>query len=517
MCLRAMGFNDENAYSLSDELFGDSYLSCKDKSYEDLKDNFKSLSALTKAEGQIKCTPKQKDRIRTFTYWVKDLYRLGKEPSEMKFPLEEMMEIKERARAHQAYVKRYETVSSAAKPQRFTKDMKWDDWAPSFVNYLRCIPSIDGIPLSYITRDQDEADRTPKTDFLEAYIASAATTGSSFTSDADQVHIYLMNMVAQNEEAEAIMKIHEHERNGRTDWKALTLHYEGQGLYNTSIAKAENDLAKLFYQGEKRPYMFWTMFERRLNTAFATFDKQEKRQVHSEQMRLRILLNKIQCDWLNHIKASIGIELTRMPMTYTYAQALLAFKTEVNKKFPPEASPQKIKRTMQQLEGHSESRNYGGGRGRGRGRGRGPGRGGRGRGGRGRNQHNPHPDAKMITLKNGKRVEYHASYSFPQDVYEQFTDNQIQTMRDERKRYKEMQQNRNNGSQRQIKEMQAQINDLISVASGQLSGRTNDFPSTVRGSGSVAISQMSSSIMGGRNEQYEKRKKSRRNESDEES
>ena len=510
-----MGFSNDNAYSLSDELFGDSYLSCKDKSYEDLKDNFKSLSALTKAEGQIKCTPKQKDRIRTFVYWVKDLYRLGREPSEMKFPLEGMMEIKERARAHKAYLKRYETVSSAAKPQRFTKDMKWEDWAPSFVNYLRCIPSIDGVPLNYITRDQDDTDQSPKTEFLEAYIASTAISGSSFTSDADQVHIYLMNMIAQNDEAEAILKIHEHERNGRTDWKALTLHYEGQGLYNTSIAKAENDLAKLFYQGEKRPYMFWTMFERRLNTAFATFDKQEKRKVYSEQMRLRTLLNKIQCDWLDHIKASIGIELTRVPMTYTYAQALLAFKTEVNKKFPPEASPQKIKRTMQQLEGNtekgnSENRSYGGGRGRGRGRGRGSGRGGRGRGGRGRNQQTRHSDAKMITLKNGKRVEYHASYSFPQDVYEQFTDNQIQTMRDERKRYKERRQSGDHGSQRQIKEMQAQINELKS-------GRTNDFPSSERGNGSVAISQMSSSIMGGRNEQYDKRKKSRRNDSDDES
>ena len=353
---------------------------------EDLRDNFKSLSAMTKVDGGIKFTPKQKDAIFAFTYWVKDLYRLGKDPEIWPFPLRRITEIKAMARSHQAYIKRYATLSSAAKPQQLTKDTQWEDWAPSFLNYLRCIPGRHGVPLLYITRENESPDPTPRADYLENYIANAPLKGDAFMSDSDQVHVYLINFTAQNDEAEYILNITERERNGRKGWLALKLHYEGQGIYATDITKAESTLSNMYYQGEKEPHMWWLEFERRLNLAFATYVKYEGRQVHSDQHKLRILLNKVKCDWLDPLKASIGIELSRQHATYTYAQALVAFKTEIHKKFPPGANPNKIKRTMQELEGHRGNtppyNSQYGGRGRGRG---GRGRGGRGRG-RGRGQ-----------------------------------------------------------------------------------------------------------------------------------
>ena len=76
-------------------------------------------------------------------------------------------------------------------------------------------------------------------------------------SDSDQVYVYLINFAAQNDEAESILNITERERNGRKGWLALKLHYEGQGIYATDITKAKSNLSNMYYQGEKKPHMWW--------------------------------------------------------------------------------------------------------------------------------------------------------------------------------------------------------------------------------------------------------------------
>ena len=119
--------------------------------------------------------------------------------------------------------------------------------------------------------------------------------------------------------------------------------------------------------------MWWIDFEIRLCLAYQTYVKHEGREVHSDQMKLRTLLEKLTCDWLGQIKSSIKVRLFDWPMTYTFAQALQAFKTEVNIKHPPGAI--QTKRVQELTKGR-------GGRGRGRDSGRYAGRGifGRGRG-----------------------------------------------------------------------------------------------------------------------------------------
>ena len=82
--------------------------------------------------------------------------------------------------------------------------------------------------------------------------------------------------------------------------------------------------------------MWWEEFKKQLASAFVAYDKHEKRQVHSNEMKLRILLDEVNADFLDHTKAGIGIEQTRMPMTMSYIQALSRFRNEVNRKFHPQ-------------------------------------------------------------------------------------------------------------------------------------------------------------------------------------
>ena len=47
--MKAMNFDQNKSESLADELFNETFDACIDKTDEDLRDNFKSLSAMTKA------------------------------------------------------------------------------------------------------------------------------------------------------------------------------------------------------------------------------------------------------------------------------------------------------------------------------------------------------------------------------------------------------------------------------------------------------------------------------------
>ena len=526
MAIEACGLDPIASAGLATQLFRDDFRSCKDKSNEELRDCYKTFATFTVAQGQIRLQPLQKDNIKAFNQWTKDQYRLGLDPSQLPFPVHRVTDLIERAKSHAAYVANKDSIATTAKPEKFSKDIKWDDWAPSFINFLRAIPGRDGIPLKYVIRENENPDPTPNVDFLDDYVMNAPLNGASFATDSAIVHTYLINLIAQNTEAEAIVKLYETDRNGRKDWTALKLHYEGQGMYSTDIAAAENDIDNLFYSGERPPQMDWSMFERRLNVAFHVYQKREGREVFSDAMKLRTLIKKIRCEWLKPIKTSIDIELSRGASNYSYSKALLAFRTEVNKKFPPGSSASRIKRTIQELDRSFGSLSGGrGGRGERGGRGgrayfpgRGRGYGGRGRGfGRGRggragryNNHNNQQSSKWITLRDGQQIEYHPKKGYPQNIYDKFTDEQKDNLRRDRQGGSQNgHANQDDQSKRTIEQLQAKLNDLESRMSVPGSVQADPY--------SAQISQVTGgSMFGGRNEQARNRsnKRSRNGQND---
>ena len=172
--------------------------------------------------------------------------------------------------------------------------------------------------------------------------------------------------------------------------------------------------------------MWWEEFEKQLTAAFASYDKKEKRQVYSDEMKLRILIKKINADFLGSAKAGVNIELTRPNITMTYEQALQMFRNVVNVKFPPDMGG--TKRPRRQI---NETSRRGGRGGRG-GRGRGRARGGRGRGGSKRTR----DDSTFITLTDGKQVEYHPSFQFSSEVYAKMKQSDKELMYQQREEYK---------------------------------------------------------------------------------
>ena len=79
------------------------------------------------------------------------------------------------------------------------------------------------------------------------------------------------------------------------------------------------------YTGEKKPHMWWDEFEIQLNFAFNAYAKSEGRTMHSDKMKLRILMKKVNADFLSTIKASISTAMAAIPPNMTYSQAIATF------------------------------------------------------------------------------------------------------------------------------------------------------------------------------------------------
>lgn len=478
------------AERLATDMFNDDFRTCMDKTFEEIDADFKTYSDLTVAQGQIRLLPGVKTRIKAFVQWARDEIRMGKDPSVSSFQVANANTFIRRYKTHLQFVKNSSTMAEAAKPSKFSTSTKWEDWEPTFLNYLRSIPGRDGVPLKYVCRANEVPDSSPRDDFLDEYVNCAPLEGEAFSIDSAQVYTLLINFITGNTQAESKIQSLNAGTNGRASYLALRDHYEGIGVYALDITKADNILDTLFYSGEKPPHMWWDEFERQLTFAFTSYDKKEGRAVHSNEMKLRLLVNKVKADFLSATKAALSIELAKQPLTMTYELALNTFRNAVRAKYPATMdSTQVTRRNIREI-------NRGSGRGRGHGGlGRGGGR-GRGRLGRGPGvePHRTRTDSEIITLKDGRRIEYHPSFKFPTQVFAQFKDQDKAKLKKQREEY------RNSKAGPQIQQLQAQIQQLESRIS---------VPSDASSAQNTQISQVTSnsissgSIMGGRNDRIQ--------------
>ena len=256
--MRECGVNDTDLFDektqaerLAADLFGGNFQTCMDKTHSELDLYFKTYSDLTQAQGQICVTPGVKKNIKAFLQWARDEYQLGCNPEFGSFNSQDTQVLMRRYKTHKQFIDKSSNVSEAAKSSKFTINMKWNDWAPTFTNYLRTIPGRDGFPLNYIIRELVQSDPTLCEDFIDKYVLMAPIDrGEAYQIDAAEVHTLLVKFITGNETAEMRIQAHETEQNGRTDWMTLKEHYEGVGIHVFGIIKAEAKLTDLFYSGE---------------------------------------------------------------------------------------------------------------------------------------------------------------------------------------------------------------------------------------------------------------------------
>jgi hypothetical protein len=142
---------------------------------------------------------------------------------------------------------RSDTVSKAADSGKFKNERKWPEWEPSFVNYLLTLPGVEGIPLSYVVREQETPEPgTEYGSFNEQAVACAPLVGPTFQADSCKVH-QLLKSFLQTETAEQWIQPLARRQSGR-NMKALRSHCSGEGNTTRRIADAERARDSLHYK-----------------------------------------------------------------------------------------------------------------------------------------------------------------------------------------------------------------------------------------------------------------------------
>ena len=193
----------DNSQRLAEDMFGGTFTTCLDKTFAKMDAEFKGYYDLTQAQGQICLTPGTKCRTKAFAQWVKDCYRFGKNPANYEFPVVDTEDLIHRYESHETFVKKSSTISDTAKPIHFSNKVCGEDWQPTLVNFLCSIPGRNGVPLSYIIRNDHEPNPTPLPDFLNDYVAMAPLESDAFITDAAEVHTYIVSFTSCNLTAEA--------------------------------------------------------------------------------------------------------------------------------------------------------------------------------------------------------------------------------------------------------------------------------------------------------------------------
>ena len=115
------------AQRIATEVFGDDFEACKDKTQEELKDDLKSYSQLTVANGRIRLNPGVRRNLKAFMHWCRDQSRRGIDPTTVPFPVAFIARLLCEEQVHLKFVQKSKTIADNARPKLFLKDMKWED------------------------------------------------------------------------------------------------------------------------------------------------------------------------------------------------------------------------------------------------------------------------------------------------------------------------------------------------------------------------------------------------------
>ena len=99
------------------------------------------------------------------------------------------------------------SVSSEASTGKFKDHRKWNEWIMGFENMLLIILGVNGVPLSYVVRENPETTPKRHDTFVKKCIACAPLTGPHFDADARRVH-QLETSFKQGNISEQWIKMH---------------------------------------------------------------------------------------------------------------------------------------------------------------------------------------------------------------------------------------------------------------------------------------------------------------------
>ena len=267
--------------------------------------------------------------LQALTHWVQDFRRVSGTPTIVGLNATtfkaELSRALDRATIRKSLKDQSSAASTAASPGPLESERKWKSWEEKFVNYCRSQIGANGIPLSYVIRENDKpATEEQYDDFTTKTIACAPLEGEFYEADRLTVFNFLVSFTTDQPSGDWIkstLKYH----NGRKSMKALRSHFAGEG--NASRNKAEADRLKdsLHYKNERA--MTFEIFLTNCQKMYNIYDKEDEPM--SEDAKIRFLFKKIE-----HPGLTAAIEALKVKQStneeLTYQQAANHLSTAVS-------------------------------------------------------------------------------------------------------------------------------------------------------------------------------------------
>ena len=183
-----MGFNtDAQRSRILDEAFG-SFEDIRSTDESDIDAMVKDLTARAQANGRILVGIRRTKLLKGFAHWIQDFNRISGTPDieglNMRTFREALGVALRREEVHVNLLKQVKTAADASTPGPLETERNWKSWEEKFTNYCRAHIGANGVPLSYVIRQNDAPDTTgTHTDFISRTIACAPLSGDYYESD----------------------------------------------------------------------------------------------------------------------------------------------------------------------------------------------------------------------------------------------------------------------------------------------------------------------------------------------
>eukprot|EP00980_Cylindrotheca_fusiformis_P022724 scaffold9646_cov133-Cylindrotheca_fusiformis.AAC.7 len=223
---------------------------------KEISDTMASYAERTDGLFPIFLSPIHKMRLRSLVLWTRDRRRAGQAiefpdgttEDDFKTKIEESLLCENRRSARKKIGESYlaTTFNSKLKGQA-----QWEGFEDKLKLTLGLILGVDGVPLSYVIRENDEPEFDETVPFDEAVIKAAKLTGENFKFDAHIVHQLILKNLSEDSDAYTYIRPHLKHQNGRLDIKALRDRYSNNAAKQAIINSAKATLETICYTTER--------------------------------------------------------------------------------------------------------------------------------------------------------------------------------------------------------------------------------------------------------------------------
>ena len=209
----------------------------------------------TQNNGRIHFGVRRTKHIKGLVHWINDFDRVSGAPTIVGLNETSFKQELDRALARDAIRKslrsQTSTTADAASPGPLKSEKLWKEWEEKFINYTRTHLGVNGVPLAYVIRENENPDNDRTfPDFITRTIACAPLNGEYYDADKLAVFNMIVSFTTGQPSGDWVKNTFKYSC-GRRSIIALRNHFAGEGNATRQMAEADRLFTSLHYKSER--------------------------------------------------------------------------------------------------------------------------------------------------------------------------------------------------------------------------------------------------------------------------